>query len=104
MGLISLIPTVYNYLTGTVMDTKGSSLAYTIAKTSIGNYSSTHADYQPLWKYINVITDMVITLIFIMFYFYWLKKGNSITEEIRKQVNLKSYNVVELVCFPAKAT
>ena len=104
MSIISLVPTVYNYLTGPVMDTKGTSLAYTVAKTTIGNFSSSHADYQSLYKFLNVIPDMVLTLIFIVFYFYWLKKGNSITEEIRKEVQLKSYNVLELVEFPARAT
>ena len=80
MSIISLVPTVYNYLKGTVMDAKGSSLAYTIAKTTIGNFSSSSSDYQALHKFLNVIPDMVVILIFIIFYFYWLKKGDKITE------------------------
>ena len=45
MSIISLVPTVYNYMKGPVMDTKGSSLAYTVAKTTIGNYSSSNSNY-----------------------------------------------------------
>ena len=80
MSIVSLIPTVYNYLKGTVMDAKGSSLAFTIAKTTIGNFNSSHSDYQTLHKFLNVIPDMVVILIFTIFYFYWLKKGDKITE------------------------
>ena len=97
MSIVSLVPTVYNYLKGTVMDAKGSSLAYTVAKTTIGNFSSSDANYQMLYKYLNVIPDMVVMLIFIIFYFYWLRMGNAITEDIRRYVKLKSYNVIELV-------
>ena len=79
------------------MDTRGSSIAYQIAKTTIGNYNSSNSNYKMLYKYMNVIPDMVGIFIFILFYFYWLKKGNTITEEIRKEVKLKSYNVIELV-------
>ena len=80
MALISAIPTAYNYVKGTVMATKGSSLAYEIASTTIGNFSSSDANYKAFHKYINVIPDMLLTLVFIIFYFYWLKKGNNITE------------------------
>ncbi len=52
----------------------------------------------------NVIPDIISTLVFIIFYFYWLHKGEVITEEIRTEVKLRSYYVVELTDFPTDAT
>jgi phosphotransferase system glucose/maltose/N-acetylglucosamine-specific IIC component len=104
MSIVSLVPTIYNAVVGTVMATKGSSLAYFISATTIGNFSSSDSSYSQWNKYMNVIPDMVLMLVFITFYFYWLHKGEVITEEIRSEVQLKSYNVLELVEFSPKAT
>ena len=104
MAIISLTPTIYNYVTGPVMATKGTSLAYEIAATTIGNFSSADSSYKAQDKYINVISDMVVIFFFMIFYFYWLKKGNNLTAEIRNKIKLKSYNVLELVDFPEKAS
>lgn len=103
MSLISLIPIVYNVLSGTVMSS-GTSLAYYIASTSIGNFSSSDSSYSPTSKYLNVIPDMVSMLVFIVYYFYWLHKGEVISESIRNQVKLKSYFTIELMEFSLNAT
>lgn len=75
MAVISLAPTIYNYIVGPVMSTKGSSLAYYISSTTIGNFSTADSSYTQMNKYVNVIADMVLMLVFIIFYFYWLHKG-----------------------------
>jgi hypothetical protein len=79
MAILSLVPTIYNYLTGPVMSAKGSSLAYYIAMTTIGNFSTSNSNYTETNKYVNVITDMVVMLVFIVTYFYWLRRGEIIT-------------------------
>jgi len=79
MSIISLIPTIYNVIVGPVMSSKGSSLAYYVSATTIGNFSSTDSSYTQWNKYLNVIPDMVLMLVFITFYFYWLHKGEVIT-------------------------
>jgi len=48
----------------------------------------------------NTIPDMVCMFLFVVFYFYWLYKSGKLTEEVRKEVKLKSYTVVELVSPP----
>ena len=80
MALISLIPIIYNGIVGPVMSTKGSTLPYSVAKTTIGNFSSSHPDYQILNKIMNVVPDILVILVFIIFYFFWLRKGRTITE------------------------
>lgn len=104
MSIVAIVPLVYNVLTGPVMGEKGSSLSYWIAATTVGNFDSSNSNYNQTHKFMNVIPDMISTLVFIIFYFYWLHKGEVITEEIRTEVKLRSYYVVELTDFPSEAT
>jgi hypothetical protein len=53
-------------------------LAYYFGGTTIGNYSAT-SNYSASYKWVNTITDIVIILIFIVFYFFWLRKGSRLT-------------------------
>ena len=78
MSLVALFPTVFNYVCGSYITGKGTGLAYYFGGTTIGNYSAT-SNYSTSYKWVNTITDMVIIFIFIVFYFFWLKKGSSIT-------------------------
>jgi hypothetical protein len=104
MSILAIVPLVYNVCTGPVMGDKGSSLSYWIAATTIGNFDSSNSKYNQTDKLMNVIPDIISTLVFIIFYFYWLHKGEVITEEIRTQVRLRSYYAVELTDFPTDAT
>ena len=45
----------------------------------------------------NVVPDMVCIFIFIFFFFHRLHRGTALTEEVRKEVKLRSYNVLELL-------
>jgi len=100
MSLLSLIPTIFNYLSGSKIVGQGTSLAYYFGGTTIGNFSTT-SSYSNSYKLVNTITDMVNIFIFIVFYFFWLKKGSDITSQIKTMIKLKSYNVIELVEFAA---
>lgn len=82
MAIISMVPIIYNVVSGTVMSS-GTSLAYKIAATTIGNFSSSNSGYSIYDKYMNVIPDIVVMVVFIVFYFFWLHKGEVITEQIR---------------------
>lgn len=79
MSLVSLVPLVYNVLRGPVMGSKGSSLSYWIAASTVGNFDSQNVSYGSVDKYMNVIPDIVATFVFVVFYFYWLHKGEVIT-------------------------
>ena len=103
MAIVSMAPIVYNVVSGTVMKS-GTSIAYYIASTTIGNFSSSDSGYTSTDKFMNVIPDIVAMAVFVVFYFYWLHKGEVITEEIRSQVKLKSYYTIELIDFSASAT
>jgi hypothetical protein len=96
MSLIALIPTIFNYLSGSEIVRQGSTLAYYFGGTTIGNFS-TSCNYSSSYKLINTSTDLAIIIIFILFYFYWLRKGSELTSSIKTSIKLRSYNVVELV-------
>lgn len=83
MSVVCLVPLVYNVVTGPVMKEKGSSLSYWIAASTVGNFNSNNVEYTSVDKYMNVIPDIIATFVFVVFYFYWLHKGEVITEEIR---------------------
>lgn len=70
-----------------------------IAKTTIATFSTTNGS-TATDKLMNTIPDMVCMFLFVVFYFYWLYKSGKLTEEVRKEVKLKSYTVVELVSPP----
>ena len=70
-----MVAVVYNVITGPVMGSKGSSISYWIAATTVGNFDATNPSYSAVDKYMNVIPDMVVILVFVIFYFYWLHKG-----------------------------
>jgi len=78
MSIASLFPTIFNYVSGSNIVGQGTSLAYYFGGTTIGNYSAT-SNYSSSYKWVNTISDMVIIFIFIVFYFFWLKKGSDLT-------------------------
>ena len=98
MSILSLIPVIFNYFSGSTIVGQGSSLAYFFGGTTIGNLS-TASSYSNSFKLVNTIVDMVNTLIFIVFYFFWLKKGSDVASRIKNMVKLKCYTVIELTEF-----
>lgn len=104
MSIVQLIPIIYNYIAGNGLSTLTISLNYYFARTTIAAFSASTSTSPSQDKLINVVSDMFCILIFIVFYFFWLNRGNQLTEEVRKQVKLKSYTVVEVVDPPTKAT
>jgi len=96
MSLIALIPTIFNYVSGSCIAGQGSTLAYYFGGTTIGNFS-TSSNYSSSYKLINTITDMVIVYVFIVFYFYWLRQGSNLTSSIKRSIKLRSYYVIELI-------
>lgn len=98
MSLLSLIPTIFNYLSGSKIVGQGTTLAYYFGGTTIGNFS-TSSTYSNSYKLVNTITDMVNIFIFIVFYFFWLKRGSDITSRIKNMIKLRCYTVIELVEF-----
>lgn len=95
MSIVELVPVIYNYVSGTALSTMTASTTYYFAKTTIGNLASTQSNAQ-LNKLMNVVPDMVCIFVFICFYFHWLHRGSALTEEVRKEVKLRSYTVLEL--------
>ena len=104
MSIVELMPILYNYCSGNGLSDLTVSINYYFAKTTIGNFSTSSTSYQNADKLINVISDMVCILIFIIFYFFWLYRSNKLTEDVRREVKLKSYNVVEIIDPPANVT
>ena len=96
MSLVALIPTIFNYVSGSYIAGQGSTLAYYFGGTTIGNFS-TSSNYSSSYKLINTITDMLIIFVFIVFYFYWLRQGSTLNSSIKNTIKLKSYYVVELM-------
>ena len=90
LSLISLVPIIYNYLSGNALEDRESSLDVYITKTSLGNYqysTMTGNDIENTsfqHKLINVIADIVACIVFLGFYFFWNKKSEKIQEEIRR--------------------
>lgn len=94
LACISLIPSIYNYLQGSALSTYKSSSNIYFAKTTIANFSSsTSNDYD---KLMNTVSDIVIALGLLAFYFDWLLQSDRLTEEVRREVKMRSYNVLEL--------
>lgn len=79
MSIVELAPIIYNYLEGNGLSTLTTSLNYYFAKTTIGNISSTSSSFPTQDKLINVVADMACIFIFIIFYFFWLRRGNKLT-------------------------
>lgn len=104
MSIVELMPIIYNYCSGSGLSDLTVSVNYYFAKTTIGNFSTSSTSYKKFDKLINVISDMVCILIFIVFYFFWLYRSNHLTEEVRREVKLKSYQVVEIIDPPANVT
>jgi hypothetical protein len=103
MSIIELFPIIHNYFSGNGLSTLTVSINYYFGKTTIANFSASTSSGQQS-KLINVICDMLCIFIFICFYFYWLYRGNELTEEVRKEVKLKCYTVLEVIDPPAKTT
>lgn len=104
MSIVELIPIIYNYAAGGALSNMTVSLNYYFAKTTIANFSPSTSSYPTQDKLMNVICDMICIFLFISFYFFWLKRGNELTEEVRKEVKLRSYTVVEVIDPPPKVT
>ena len=104
MSIVELIAVIYNYLEGNGLKNISITYNYYYAKTTIASFDTSAPDYSQGDKLLNVIVDMVVVLIFLIFYFYWLYKSKKLTEEVRTEVRLKSYYVVELIEPPKEAT
>lgn len=98
------MPIIYNYVSGDGLSTLTVSVNYYFARTTIGNFSADSSSYSSSSKMVNVVSDMVCIFIFIVFYFLWLYRGDSLTEQVRREVKLKSYSVVEILDPPANCT
>jgi hypothetical protein len=80
MSIIELSPIIYNYLNGSALSTMTISINYYFAKTTLAALSPGTSSSQTQDKLVNVIADMICIFIFICFYFFWLKWGNSLTD------------------------
>ena len=79
MSMVEMVPILYNYLYGNGLQNQTTSLSYYFAMTTVANFDSSKSSYITAHKYLNTIPDLISTFIFIVFYFYWLRKGNKIT-------------------------
>lgn len=79
MSVLELIPIIYNYLQEGALTNMTVSLNYYFAKTTIAAFSPSTSSFPSQDKLINVVSDMVCILVFIIFYFFWLKRGNLLT-------------------------
>jgi hypothetical protein len=70
---------VYNYLTGTKFANSSETTEVTIAKFSIGTFDSVDPSKDKVSKLINVISDMLISVCLLAFYFYWTSESNKKT-------------------------
>ena len=102
LSLLSLLPIIYNYIEGDRFVDARPSLDIYLSKISIANFygddpSVTNANLinnssKP--KMINCITDLVISFIVMVFYFYWSHDSAKRTEDIKKSVKLANYFTV----------
>jgi hypothetical protein len=84
MSIVELMPILYNYCSGNGLTTLTVSINYYFAKTTIGSFTTDATTYVSASKQVNVISDMVCILIFIIFYFFWLYRSDKLTEEVRR--------------------
>lgn len=84
MSIIELVPIIYNFFSSNGLTNSTSSASYYIALTTIAAYDSSSDNQSTRDKYLNTIPDLVVCVIFFIFYFYWLHKSEVLTEKVRK--------------------
>ena len=72
MSLVELIAVIYNYLQGNGLQNISVTYNYYYSKMSIGSFDTSADGYSYRNKLLNVIVDMVVVFMFLVFYFYWL--------------------------------
>jgi hypothetical protein len=80
MAIVQLIPIIYNYVSGNGLSTMTVSINYYFARTTVAAISASTSSTPTQDKLVNVVSDMFCILLFIVFYFFWLKRGNQLTE------------------------
>lgn len=83
MSIIELVPIIYNYFSSNGLTNLTSSANYYLALTTIAAYNSSSDNHSTQDKFLNTIPDLVVSIIFFIFYFYWLHKSEVLTEKVR---------------------
>jgi hypothetical protein len=83
MSIIELIPIIYNFFSCNGLTNLTVSANYYLASTSIAAYDSSSDNHSRQNKFLNTIPDLVVSIIFLIFYFYWLHKSEVLTEQVR---------------------
>ena len=104
LSILYLAPTIFNYLEGNGLQNSSTSFNYYLAKTTIANFDSSTDANSSFHKLFNTIPNMIGISLFVMYYFFWLYRSDSLAKEVRQQVKLKSYYVLELINPPSNAT
>lgn len=85
MAIISIMPLTYNLMMGNSLSNSASTLQVVATRMSIGAFTYDSTDtLSNQHKLFNVIPDIVNSVIFLVFYFYWTEKSKKINNEIRK--------------------
>lgn len=91
------MPLTYNLVMGNALSNSASTLQVIATRMSIGAFVYDSTDtLSNQHKLFNVIPDIVNSVIFLAFYFYWTEKSKKINNEIKKEVLFPSYYAVEL--------
>ena len=103
---------IYNYLQGDRYSNSVSSLDVYVSRLSISNFygnkpsqnSAQQISSTKVPKLINCAADLLSCFLMMVFYFYWTKKSEKLTEDIKKSFKMPNYYALELKEFPMDAS
>ena len=86
LSVIGIMPMAYNSVQGTAFVNSASTFNVVITRTSIGNFVYNNEAYNTSiqHKLFNVIPDIISSVIFLAFYFFWYYKSNKMMKQIKK--------------------
>lgn len=97
MSFCELVPMLYNYFTGVALENSENSFPNIITKMTVGNQAKTNDQNLSLQhKLLNVVPDIVCTLMMFIFYFYWEHTSKREANKIREEVKLASDTTIEV--------
>ena len=83
LSILYLVPTIFNYLEGNGLQNSSTSFNYYLAKTTIANFDSSTDTNSSFHKLFNAIPNMIGISLFVMYYFFWLYRSDSLAKEVR---------------------
>lgn len=112
LTVISCVPMAYNYMQGDRYRNSVASLDVYVGQISISNFygnkpgqtSAQQISDTKIPKLINCVSDLVSSFIVMVFYFYWTRRSDQITEAIKKSFKMPNYYTLELKEFPEEVS